>query len=118
MDIATLVGIVTAFALVLMAIMMGGSVLLFLNIPGLMIVVGGTLGSTLINYPLPDVMKVVKVVKNAFFHQTLRHRLCHRICKGRQYCAFGAGLLQSSDKAPFSPTPGRLVTTVLPWVIE
>lgn len=70
MDIATLAGIVTAFALVLMAIMMGGSVLLFLNIPGLMIVVGGTLGSTLINYPLPDIMKVVKVVKNAFFHQT------------------------------------------------
>ncbi|MBW1720704.1 MAG: flagellar motor protein [Deltaproteobacteria bacterium] len=67
MDIATLVGIVLAFSLVLTAIMMGGSIALFINIPSIMIVIGGTLGATMINYPLPDIMKVFKVVKNAFF---------------------------------------------------
>jgi chemotaxis protein MotA len=69
MDIATLVGIVMAFALVLGAILMGGSIMLFINIPSIMIVVGGTLGATMINYPLPDILKVSKVVKNAFFHR-------------------------------------------------
>ncbi len=71
MDIATLVGIITAFALVLIAIVMGGSFGLFVNIPALMIVAGGTLGATMINYPLPDILKVFKVVKNAFFHKQL-----------------------------------------------
>ena len=69
MDIATIVGIVTAFALVLSAILMGGPMSLFINIPGMMIVMGGTLGATMINYPLPDIFKVIKVVRNAFFHK-------------------------------------------------
>ena len=69
MDIATLVGIICAFSLVLTAMMMGGSIALFINIPALMIVLGGTLGATMINYPLPDIFNVLKVVKNAFFHK-------------------------------------------------
>jgi chemotaxis protein MotA len=67
MDIATLVGIVSAFALVIISIMMGGGLGLFVNIPSLMIVVGGTLGATMVNYPLADVLGVFKVVKNVFF---------------------------------------------------
>jgi chemotaxis protein MotA len=69
MDIATLVGIVSAFSLVLTAITLGGNIGLFVNIPSMMIVVGGTLGATMINYPLPDILKVFRVVKNAFFHK-------------------------------------------------
>ncbi len=71
MDIATLVGIVLSFALVLSAILMGGSLSIFINVPSIMIVVGGTIGATMINYPLPDMLKVVKVVKNAFFMKKL-----------------------------------------------
>lgn len=67
MDIATIIGIITAFSLVLSAMMFGGDLGMFLSIPSLMIVVGGTLGATMINYPLPDMLKVSKVVKNAFF---------------------------------------------------
>lgn len=69
MDFATLVGIVCAFALVCSAIMLGGDIMLFFDVPSLMIVLGGTMGATLINYPLPDMLKVFKVVKNAFFHR-------------------------------------------------
>jgi chemotaxis protein MotA len=69
MDIATLVGIISAFTLVISAIFMGGSLGLFVNFPSIMIVVGGSLGATMINYPLPDMLKVVKVVKNAFLHK-------------------------------------------------
>lgn len=69
MDIATIVGVLSALGLVCVAIMMGGGVVLFINIPALMIVVGGTLGATMINYPLGDVLGVFKVAKNAFFRR-------------------------------------------------
>jgi chemotaxis protein MotA len=65
MDIATILGVISAFGLVCIAIFMGGGIQLFINIPALMIVVGGTLGATMINYPLRDVFGVVKVVKKA-----------------------------------------------------
>ncbi len=71
MDLATILGIVSAFGLVFIAIAMGGGVGLFINIPSLMIVVGGTLGATMINYPLKDVFKAVSVVKNAFFSKKM-----------------------------------------------
>ncbi len=69
MDIATLLGIVSSFGLVLIAIFMGSGLGLFINAPSLMIVVGGTIGTTMINYPLKDVIGVIGVVKNAIFTQ-------------------------------------------------
>jgi len=72
MDIATLVGIVLSFALVLSAILMGGSLSIFINVPSMMIVIGGTIGATMINYPLPDILKVVNVVKKAFFTKNMK----------------------------------------------
>lgn len=71
MDIATVLGIVSAFGLVLIAIVMGGGLGLFVNIPSLMIVVGGTLGTTMINYPLKDVLSAIGIVKNVFFSKTM-----------------------------------------------
>lgn len=67
MDIATVFGIFSAFGLVIMAIMMGGGISLFVNIPALMIVVGGTMGATMINYPLKEVLGVLRVVRKVFF---------------------------------------------------
>lgn len=70
MDIATFIGIMVAGGLVFVSILMGGSATWFVNYPSLMIVVGGTMGATLINYPIKDVMRVFKVTKNAFQHKT------------------------------------------------
>lgn len=67
MDIATVLGVISAFGLMCIAISMGGGIQLFINIPALMIVVGGTLGATMINYPVKDVLGVFKVVKKALF---------------------------------------------------
>lgn len=67
MDLATIIGIFLAFGLVISAIMMGSSLFVFVSIPSALIVVGGTLGATLINYPLGHIVGVVGVVKNAFF---------------------------------------------------
>jgi chemotaxis protein MotA len=63
MDIATIVGTLAAFGLVFMAI--GPSSLnAFIDTPSMLIVVGGTLGATLMAYPLNDVFKLVGIVKN------------------------------------------------------
>jgi len=67
MDIATLIGIVSAFALVLISIMLGSGLGLFFNVPSIMIVMGGTLGATMVHYPLKDVLSVFKIVRNVFF---------------------------------------------------
>jgi len=71
MDIATVLGVISAFGLVLLAIFMGGGLALFVNIPALMIVIGGTLGATMINYPLKDVFGVFNVVRKALFTQNI-----------------------------------------------
>lgn len=69
MDIATLLGIFAAGGLVVGAILMGGSGAWFISYPSMMIVMGGTLGATLVAYPLSDVMSVMGVAKNAFLQR-------------------------------------------------
>ena len=69
MDIATFIGIIVAGGLVASSILMGGSGSWFINYPSLMIVVGGTMGATLIAYPLAEVLSVVGVAKNAFLYR-------------------------------------------------
>ena len=71
MDIATVLGVISAFGLVFLAIFMGGGIQLFINLQALMIVVGGTLGATMINYPLNEVFGVFSVVKKALFTKNI-----------------------------------------------
>lgn len=71
MDFATILGVISAFGLVCIAIVMGGGVQLFINVPALMIVVGGTLGATMISYPLRDVFGVFNVVKKTLFTKNI-----------------------------------------------
>jgi len=64
MDFATILGIVSGFGLVVVAMSMGGGLMWFINMPSLMIVLGGTFGALLINYPLSEIFGVVRVAKN------------------------------------------------------
>ncbi len=66
MDIATLLGILSAFGLLGIAIVGQGDFTIFMNFTSLLIVMGGTLGATLINYPLKDVVDVLTVARKAF----------------------------------------------------
>ena len=72
MDIGTLLGIVSGFGLVIIAMSIGGGLGAFINAPSVMIVCGGTIGATLINYPISDVLGVIKVAKNAFFSEKIK----------------------------------------------
>jgi len=69
LDISTLIGILIASGLVIVSIYMGGNVTWFINYPSLMIVVGGTMGATLLSYPLSEVMSVFGVAKKVFLHR-------------------------------------------------
>ena len=69
MDLSTLLGVVASFALMIMAIMSGGSIFLFVNVPSLIIVIGGTIGATFIHYPFKDIFNAASVSRKAFFHR-------------------------------------------------
>jgi len=66
LDIASLTGIVAGLGLIMSAILMGGDFSLFVNIPGIMIVVGGTLSATLLTFPLNDVLSAFKAAVFVF----------------------------------------------------
>ena len=72
MDISTILGIVFGFGLVISAMAVGGGLGWFINLPSAMIVMGGTLGASLINYPMSDIIGVAKVAKNIFFMKKLK----------------------------------------------
>ena len=67
MDFATVLGVISAFSLVIAAIVTGGGVLVFWSPPSLLIVVGGTFGATLINYPFSEFFSLLSYLKNALF---------------------------------------------------
>jgi len=60
MDFATLIGLVVGLAVVVAAILIGSGLDLFLNMPGFLIVVGGTLAATFVKFPLQNVFSALK----------------------------------------------------------
>lgn len=70
MDLATLIGIVGAIGAIFAAIMMGGEMSMFINAPGLMIVVAGTMAVTLIKFPLALTLSAFGIALKAFIHKT------------------------------------------------
>ncbi|MCF6247229.1 MAG: MotA/TolQ/ExbB proton channel family protein [Desulfobacula sp.] len=66
MDIASVIGVVSGMGFVLGTILLGGSIMMFVNIPSILIVVGGTVAATMVAYPLSDVMGLVKSAMKVF----------------------------------------------------
>lgn len=70
MDIATLLGLIIGVTVVTLAIMTGSDLWIFLNLPGFLIVVGGTFAATLIKFPISGVFVAFFVgVKAAFVNE-------------------------------------------------
>ena len=66
MDITTLLGFLSGIGCLLFAILLGTGLGTFIHIPSMLIVVGGTLSATLINFPLPEVLKIVSAAIKTF----------------------------------------------------
>jgi chemotaxis protein MotA len=69
MDVSTLLGIVSAFGLMIMAIMKGCSLMVFIEPQSLMIVTGGTLGAILVHYPFNEVFRAFSVARKTFINK-------------------------------------------------
>lgn len=67
MDIATLLGLVMGVSVVTLAIMTGSELSIFLNLPGFLIVLGGTIAATLIKFPISGVFVAFFVGTKAAF---------------------------------------------------
>lgn len=71
MDIATLLGLFGGLAVIVSTIFLGGSVNTFVNIPSLVVVVGGTLMVTLCQISLGQFLGSFKVALRAFMHKSV-----------------------------------------------
>jgi chemotaxis protein MotA len=67
MDIATIVGVVFGFIVILGAIVSGGGWQIFIHLPSMAITIGGMLCATLIHFSLPQFLGIFSVIKNTIF---------------------------------------------------
>lgn len=71
MDLSTIIGIISGLVVLLWGIYLGGDLGSFIHFPSFLIVFGGVLASTLVNYPLNKLLDVVNILKNAFTEKAL-----------------------------------------------
>lgn len=69
MDLATLIGLIGAFGIVLSSILLGGSAGTFVNMPALMVVLGGTTLVTMIKFSLGQFLGAASIAVKAFLHK-------------------------------------------------
>jgi chemotaxis protein MotA len=68
-DIGTVVGLVIAFLSVGLAVVLGGDPLALINIPSLVVVVGGATGAVICAFPLAKVTKAHTVILKSVFNE-------------------------------------------------
>ncbi|MFL0803773.1 MAG: flagellar motor protein PomA [Agarilytica sp.] len=66
MDLATLVGIIGALALIVLSMLMSGELIMFVNGPSLVIVFGGTIFACMIKFSLSQYLGAMKVAAQSF----------------------------------------------------
>ena len=66
MDIATIIGLVSGTVLIIASIVVGGSIVVFINIPSALVVIGGTVAVTFIRFKMADVIGSISVALKAF----------------------------------------------------
>ncbi|HRV09316.1 MAG TPA: MotA/TolQ/ExbB proton channel family protein [Acidobacteriota bacterium] len=66
MDLATVVGLIAGIIVISLAVLDGDNPLIFVNLPSVLIVFGGTTATVLIRFPLERVLRTMQVIKHAF----------------------------------------------------
>jgi chemotaxis protein MotA len=69
-DLATLLGLVTAWGLIIATIALGAAAGTFVNVPSLMIVIGGTFAVVLMRFTLGQFIGSIKTAMKAFLHKS------------------------------------------------
>ena len=67
MDIASIVGIGLGFGLILMSMILGGAGLsIYVDIPSVLMVIGGSFAAMLLSNPLPRMLGIAKLINHIF----------------------------------------------------
>ncbi|MFT5117642.1 MAG: chemotaxis protein MotA [Kiritimatiellia bacterium] len=66
MDLATLIGILGALALIVVTMMMSGDLSMFINMPSVVIVIGGTFTAVMAKYSLGQYLSFLKMAGKSF----------------------------------------------------
>ena len=69
MDLATLIGLLIAWVLVIGTIALGSGALVFINIPSLVIVLGGTIAVVMMRFTLAQAIGSIKMAMKAFLYK-------------------------------------------------
>ncbi len=67
MDIATIIGLISAVSLIIWAIASNSPLAAFIDAPSIAIVVGGSIAAVLVAFPLGNVLGLVKVIRKTVF---------------------------------------------------
>jgi chemotaxis protein MotA len=69
MDISTIIGLIVAYTLVIISLIIGAGIGIYIDYPSVFIVVGGTIGVVLMNFPIERIMGMRKVISKAFLYK-------------------------------------------------
>lgn len=68
MDISSILGLILGIIFILGGILVSGELGSYWDVPSVIIVVGGTIASTLASFPMKNFLKTSKIIKKAFFY--------------------------------------------------
>ena len=100
LDFATIVGLILGFSLIVSAIMIGGDILAFIDLPAILIVLGGTFSITMVCFSIPEVMRAQGVIlKTMAFKQIDESAQAKKMIEIAQKARSGGVLAIQSDIA-------------------
>ena len=70
MDLATIVGIIAGFIVLVLAMLGGGGLAMFIDVPSMLVVIGGMLCAVLIHFSLGQFLGIFGVIKNTFVNKS------------------------------------------------
>jgi chemotaxis protein MotA len=71
MDIATVLGVIFGFVVIIGTILYEGNLRIFFNVPALAIVVGGMTCATMIHFSMKQFLGIFSVIKKTLLHKTI-----------------------------------------------
>ena len=74
MEIGSLIGLFGGMGTIAWGILIGSSLLIFFNLPSIVIVVGGTMAATLLGFPIKDLVIALKSFKKVFIFKLPTHK--------------------------------------------
>ncbi|MBF0117465.1 MAG: MotA/TolQ/ExbB proton channel family protein [Desulfobacterales bacterium] len=118
MDIATIIGIISGIALIIGSILLNSGLGLFLDLPSFMIVAGGTIASTLIAYPMNEVLKVMGLFIKVFTFKVSQPEDLLEQLVGIATKARKDGILSIENLIPQTETENPFLANALQMVVD